>query len=85
MTNQQISDLGATEDIVPSCQHHWVIQDSEGPKSVGICRVCGEFKQFKNYLENSYWGDEKSRNDTRANLLGRPSQTRLVLDEEDEY
>ena len=84
MINQQISDPNATEDNVPSCQHHWIIQESDGPMSQGICRACGELKQFKNYLATSHWGDSVSRNETRASLLGRPSQTRFVLDEEDE-
>ena len=84
MTNQQLNESSAIEDDVPSCQHHWVIQDSDGPMSQGICRVCGEFKQFKNYLANSHWGESVPRNESRTSLLGKPSQTRFVLDEEDE-
>ena len=85
MTNEQLSGLSSTEDSVPSCPHHWVIQDSDGPQSVGVCRVCGEYKQFKNYLENSHWGDDKARSEARPALISRPSQTRFVLDEDDEF
>ncbi len=37
------------------CPHYWVIDDAEGPTSVGQCKYCGEFKDFPNYIDpNSY-------------------------------
>lgn len=33
--------------------HRWVIEEARGPKSRGICKVCGEEKLFKNWLEDS--------------------------------
>ena len=39
------------------CTHHWVIEPSTGPVSQGACQLCGEVKEFKNYVESPSWGD----------------------------
>ena len=41
------------------CRHHWVIQPADGPVSNGLCRVCGETREFKNYVESATWGDSR--------------------------
>ena len=41
------------------CQHHWVIQPADGPFSNGSCQVCGEVREFKNYVESATWGDSR--------------------------
>ena len=46
------------------CRHHWLIQAADGPTSVGVCRICGETRDFKNYVETATWGD--------ARLISRP-------------
>ncbi len=33
------------------CQHHWVIDPPEGPVSKGVCRSCGEERDFPSYTE----------------------------------
>ena len=43
----------------PGCRHHWEIQAATGPTSLGICRNCGETRDFKNCLEGSSWGEAK--------------------------
>ena len=43
-----------------SCCHHWEIQVATGPTSLGICRNCGEAREFKNYVEGSSWGDDRT-------------------------
>ncbi len=85
MINDQLDAIGSVEDSVPSCQHHWVIQDALGPVSIGMCRVCGDYKEFKNYLEASHWGDERSRAEARNDLLGRPSRARVMSEEDDDF
>lgn len=30
--------------------HHWRIDEANGPTSLGICKVCGEAKKFRNWL-----------------------------------
>ena len=44
---------------VAVCRHHWVIQPADGPVSNGSCRVCGEHREFKNYVESATWGDSR--------------------------
>ncbi|HAI99433.1 MAG TPA: hypothetical protein DCL97_02065, partial [Dehalococcoidia bacterium] len=46
-------------DNVPACAHHWVIQPAMGPSSQGICQICGESKDFQNYVEAASWGDSR--------------------------
>jgi hypothetical protein len=44
---------------VNTCAHHWVIQPAMGPSSPGICQICGETKDFQNYVEAASWGDSR--------------------------
>ena len=44
---------------VPACRHHWVIQPAYGPVSNGLCQICGETREFKNYVESATWGDSR--------------------------
>ena len=30
------------------CPHHWIIETSHGSTSKGVCRVCGEERDFAN-------------------------------------
>ncbi len=56
----------AVEDPVAGttteCRHHWVIQPADGPISNGSCRICGESREFKNYVESATWGDSRVTN-----------------------
>ncbi len=40
----------------PTCKHQWVIDSPAGPSSKGVCRSCGEQRDFLNYIEGSSWG-----------------------------
>ena len=44
---------------VKTCAHHWVIQPASGPSSPGVCQICGETKDFQNYVEAASWGDSR--------------------------
>ncbi len=44
---------------VSECRHHWVIQPADGPVSNGACQICGETREFKNYVESATWGDSR--------------------------
>ncbi len=37
------------------CTHHWMIETSYGPTSKGVCRSCGEEREFDNTLEAFSW------------------------------
>ena len=48
-----------TFETVSECRHHWVIQPADGPVSNGACQMCGETREFKNYVESATWGDSR--------------------------
>ena len=31
------------------CAHHWVIENSNGAKSRGVCKLCGHVRRFRNF------------------------------------
>ena len=73
------------EPEAPSCRHHWVIQPATGPISSGVCQICDETREFKNYVEASTWGDDKSNNRTTARANADVSRTvSKVADDEHE-
>ena len=59
----------------PSCRHHWEIQPATGPISSGVCKNCDETREFKNYVEASTWGDDKSNNRATARANADVSRT----------
>ena len=61
---QQAENVAVQEvpEAVLACQHHWLIQAADGPTSPGVCRFCGETKDFKNYVETATWGDTRLNN-----------------------
>ncbi|MDA1271983.1 MAG: hypothetical protein O3A93_12120 [Chloroflexi bacterium] len=38
-----------------ACVHHWVIEPPIGLVSPGVCRLCGEGREFKNYITATDW------------------------------
>ena len=70
-TSLQISpDIESQENV--ECVHYWIIDVPSGPVSKGKCRLCGEGKEFRNYLESgSGWDDDRSL--TQASVAGRSS------------
>lgn len=82
------NSLGATAVVQPptgadqGCKHFWLIDTPNGPVSRGVCKVCGQVGEFKNYLDTTpYWEDEPA-------AVAVPAGRRLaieagdVLDEE---
>ena len=55
---------GQDEEI--ACKHYWEIQAATGPVSPGVCLTCGETREFKNYVEASTWGADRSANKANA-------------------
>lgn len=39
------------------CVHYWNIEPPDGPVSLGICKKCGEKKQFRNWKG---WNEHQS-------------------------
>jgi hypothetical protein len=40
------------------CRHHWLIGSPEGPTSVGVCKLCGARKEFRNSASDLLWEDD---------------------------
>ena len=63
MAQRTIAPTPEIEDIatatVSKCRHHWVIQPADGPVSNGACQICGETREFQNYVESATWGDSR--------------------------
>ena len=61
------------------CAHHWLIQPADGPTSDGVCRICGETREFKNYVETATWGD------TRLMPNPAPVSPQIVVSSDDSW
>ena len=42
----------------PTCRHHWLIESPHGATSMGICKLCGAQKEFRNSAGDFLWEDE---------------------------
>ena len=77
MKSQDQEEIVATQETlsgVPGCTHHWVIDTPSGPVSNGVCKVCGEVREFRNYLENSpSWEDDVPLDQVSSGARFRPS------------
>ena len=51
--------LDETQDQ-SGCEHHWVLAAPNGPTSKGVCRSCGEERDFRNHLVED-WGQGARR------------------------
>lgn len=64
-----------TPSLAPDCTHHWVIDTPSGPVSSGVCKACGEVREFRNYLENSPpWEDDVPLDQVSSGARFRPGE-----------
>lgn len=56
MTNSSYIRNLATRSPL-GCRHDWVIQPAAGPLSIGVCRICGAQREFKNFVGDPLWDD----------------------------
>lgn len=61
---------------VSQCQHYWVIEEANGPKSRGICKYCGAIRDFFNVMPDS------SAPKHGANPLHLPKMSKVDLDKD---
>jgi hypothetical protein len=41
------------------CRHYWIIEEADGPVSSGVCKFCGERREFLNsWSEANYKGKD---------------------------
>lgn len=81
MTQQESTPAAAPDVTTATCCHHWTIQPATGPISQGVCRLCGEVREFKNYVEAATWGDSRLSNksnsdDSQSTVKPVPSKTK---------
>lgn len=56
---QQISrQAPGQEEGKAVCRHHWIIEAPTGPMSRGVCQLCEDVREFKNYIESAPWGED---------------------------
>ena len=51
-TELETSQYEYTE--IGKCCHHWIIEAPQGPTSKGVCRFCGEEKEFDSFGPDSW-------------------------------
>ena len=58
-TKMLLETLDITAPI--ECAHHWVTDTPSGPMSIGNCKLCGELREFPNWVDNTpYWEEDVS-------------------------
>jgi hypothetical protein len=57
------------------CCHYWIIEIANGPKSRGVCKYCGESRDFLNSIP------DLTAPKRRANPLQLPEMPKVKLDE----
>jgi hypothetical protein len=40
------------------CGHHWLIETPQGATSWGMCKLCGESREFANSASDALWDAE---------------------------
>ncbi len=77
MSLQTSPDIENQENL--ECVHYWIIDVPSGPVSTGKCRLCGESKEFRNYLETaSAWDDDRTPSQVSTAVRSSLSQLRGV-------
>ena len=67
------------EKFIEACKHHWLIEAADGPESRGVCKYCGETRNFPNSLPD--FGNMKNHK-RRGNPLTLPKINDVEVDEE---
>ena len=60
------------------CEHHWEIETAQGPVSMGVCRHCGEKREFHNYLSDCLVDKDKYEDWLAKQGRERPIRKRSV-------
>jgi hypothetical protein len=57
---RDVEQEGAPEE--PRCRHHWRIAAPNGALSHGVCKLCGEERDFANSSTDSIWENDSNDN-----------------------
>jgi DNA-directed RNA polymerase subunit M/transcription elongation factor TFIIS len=50
-----MATVNATEYCTDGLRHHWLIEEPNGPTSLGTCKRCGTERRFRNSVQASRW------------------------------
>jgi len=53
--NTKLKGKKLSDQILTECNHHWVIDQPNGPTSSGVCKLCGLREEFKNSMPGTGW------------------------------
>jgi hypothetical protein len=53
MANATLKTKTRTDVPTADHGHRWRIEEPSGATSMGVCKICGETKEFKNWLSDS--------------------------------
>ncbi|MEX1194847.1 MAG: hypothetical protein WD904_07845 [Dehalococcoidia bacterium] len=67
---------------VPTCQHHWKIASPRGAMSQGVCKRCGEEREFRNSTTDYVWDDDSGENKGYTPWRGSRTAVKHVEDDE---
>jgi len=71
-------------EVTNGCFHYWKIESANGPVSIGVCKFCGEKKEFYNSLpEFSYMPSSFSDAEPEDEVLEKKNKT-VNIEEMDE-
>ena len=68
--NNEVIEVEELRDE-PQCKHHWIIDTPHGAMSTGLCKVCGERREFFNSAPGAMWED-----DAKPGEMGRWGRSR---------
>jgi hypothetical protein len=72
----KVKDSVKEKDNGEECHHFWKIEVANGPKSIGVCKYCGEYREFLNAFPDF---NPMRRN---SNPLELPEMPDVEVDEE---
>ena len=73
---QKIKEITQDSVAQDECQHYWIIEIANGPKSRGECKYCGKTRYFLNAMPDF---NQMKRNKNPLNL---PQMPDVELDED---
>jgi hypothetical protein len=76
MMRQKIKEKAHDYAVKGKCNHYWIIEIANGPKSRGVCRYCGASRDFLNSIP------DLNAPKRRTNPLDLPEISEVELDED---
>ena len=63
--NSLVNAIEDQHETATTCRHHWIIETPSGPVSKGVCKLCGEERDFVNL----YYGYEQANEPSKVSDL----------------